>query len=194
MNKEILEEVLKDKLKPLTGIVRWEKLIESILSDERLSKPVDVYSLEQSTYELFEELTDNGSITDRDTIEQLVNHILSTVVPVDGGWIGCKDTPAPEDREIERWHKIYKCVVSVKISSHNHGYKWTDGTLSMQWPEESFLPYWREKSQPPTTQNQSEGEVEDSCDNCKFKPECRHIAMMPEGQKTCKFHIKPEHK
>ena len=66
--------------------VQFEDM-DKFLSDKRLSEGVDVEALEQTTYELFDELTGNGSITDRDTIEQLVKHILSTVSPQESDYV-----------------------------------------------------------------------------------------------------------
>ena len=50
-----------------------------------------VEALEQSAYELFEDLTENSSITDRGTIEQLVNHVLQKSRPESKGGGGFED-------------------------------------------------------------------------------------------------------
>jgi hypothetical protein len=56
-----------------------------------------------------------------------------------------KDNPV-----VERWHKIYKCTVSVK---HRRAYsdqcEWITGTLDNTWPEEAFAPFFKSLPTPP---------------------------------------------
>lgn len=58
---------------------------------------------------------------------------------------------APKDgTEIECWHKIHKCVVTVFFNNKklNLALDWIEQTKCTGWPTEAFT-YWRPKSQPP---------------------------------------------
>ena len=52
-----------------------------------------------------------------------------------------KDSPV-----VQRWHKIYKCIVSVYFSeraSAAKGCDWVTGTLDHTWPEAAFEPFFK---------------------------------------------------
>jgi len=71
------------------------------------------------------------------------------------GWISCKDKEPPKDKaKIIRWHKIYKCSVSVYYCKFNAPKShpecvWTDSIYSNTWPEDAFLPYWKHELDAP---------------------------------------------
>lgn len=45
---------------------------------------------------------------------------------------------------IQRWHKAWKCPVSVKHNNNTlpSALEWIEGTLATSWPEEAFEPFW----------------------------------------------------
>ena len=59
----------------------------------------------------------------------------------------------PEDSPVvQRWHKIYKCIVSVQ---HRRAYaenqcEWLNATLDNTWPELAFEPFFKPLPQPST--------------------------------------------
>ena len=60
----------------------------------------------------------------------------------------------PKDRVILRWHKIYRCVVSVSwsgMAQEERGCPWITATVDNTWPEESFVDGWAEQLQPPSS-------------------------------------------
>lgn len=69
--------------------------------------------------------------------------------------------PAKDGRRILRFHRIYKCIVTVFYQpknaigedGENNGCVWTTGTLSQTWPEGAFCPEWAEELQPPASHN-----------------------------------------
>jgi hypothetical protein len=68
-----------------------------------------------------------------------------------------KTEPPKDGTRILRWHKIYKCTVSVYYNENNavqddgssNGCVWTTSTLNCTWPEGAFLEYWKEENQSP---------------------------------------------
>lgn len=48
----------------------------------------------------------------------------------------------PKDRKAVRWHKSFKCPMSVCFSSQRSDYKmpWIEAGRPISWSEESFLP------------------------------------------------------
>lgn len=59
--------------------------------------------------------------------------------------------------KVERWHTIHNCIVTVRLLSEEEQKSlnstktpWVDGTYSNTWPEESFLPFFRDVSKPPS--------------------------------------------
>lgn len=55
---------------------------------------------------------------------------------------------------IIRWHKIWNCPISVKLSPKDFQYPWVEVTLTTQWPEEAFLPFYVELSNLPKPQEE----------------------------------------
>ncbi len=62
--------------------------------------------------------------------------------------------PPKDGRKIIRWHKVWKCSVSVYYAPQNEQDDnkcfWTTSTKSQTWPEEAFLPEWREELEAPS--------------------------------------------
>ncbi|WP_372393899.1 hypothetical protein ABMY26_00090 (plasmid) [Azospirillum sp. HJ39] len=54
-------------------------------------------------------------------------------------------TAPPDESTIVRWHRIWKCEVSVQRNNGRvPGYpEWITATKDQTWPEDAFLPYWR---------------------------------------------------
>lgn len=57
-------------------------------------------------------------------------------------WIPIDEFPKDKNPTVMRWHKIWKCLVSVKhrLGYVENGLEWIDGTLSHTWPEAAFTP------------------------------------------------------
>lgn len=52
-----------------------------------------------------------------------------------------------------RWHKMWKCVISVWYSNADPMFRWHEKTLTTKWPEEAFEPFYMDElPQPPLNQ------------------------------------------
>lgn len=54
--------------------------------------------------------------------------------------------PPKDGTKIVRWHRIWKCIVTVRWdvfpAEIENTTPWIDGTCTATWPEEAFLPGW----------------------------------------------------
>lgn len=86
------------------------------------------------------------------------NSAPTSVEAKSDGWLPIEMAPRNETK-IERWHRIFKCVVTVERNNGRiPGYpEWVTGTKDQTWPETAFTPFWRPVSDPPPAQPQAEG-------------------------------------
>ena len=132
--------------------IEW--LEKKILSDERLSKAVDKAGLIKETANIIDREWHNMESFESIS-ETIVNHILSTVAPVEDKWISVEDR-LPEKMDyywvnVANETELYQ---TKAIYSKNHGGWVTDvGTLFEDITD------WMPLPQPPTPHNPSkEGE------------------------------------
>ncbi len=64
--------------------------------------------------------------------------------------------PPKDGSKILRWHSLWKATVSVYWDERlakeaNDNCYWVDSTRTNRWPEEAFLPGWRQELTPPNT-------------------------------------------
>jgi hypothetical protein len=77
-------------------------------------------------------------------LEQTISSLLKE--KEENRWISVDEKPFPIDgKRIERFHKLWKCVISVNRNNGRfpESAEWVTLCLSQSWPEEAFLPFWR---------------------------------------------------
>lgn len=67
------------------------------------------------------------------------------------GWIPISEYPADSIKPILRWHKVWRCLVSVqdRRAYAENGCRWISGTKDNTWPEEAFTPFYLNMVQDP---------------------------------------------
>lgn len=59
-------------------------------------------------------------------------------------WVPISEYPEHEILKVSRWHKLWKCLVSVehRRAYAENGCEWLSGTKDNTWPEEAFEPFF----------------------------------------------------
>lgn len=67
-------------------------------------------------------------------------------------WAPITHYPIDSAPMVSRWHKIWKCLVTVqhRRAYAENGCEWLSGTKDNTWPEEAFEPYYMTLPEPPT--------------------------------------------
>lgn len=89
----------------------------------------------------------------RNLLKNTQNQTPKAKTPTSNEWLPIE---AYKGGKIERWHKQYDCIFTVRLMSDSDKLffgrdhkEWLEVTYANTWPEEAFDPYFRQASNPP---------------------------------------------